>query len=70
MIENTSYEFNLDCGFNHMSHIFVTKRFQVDMSNHYQVMDHFRKVCKGFACFLTERLLTVLAIQFCTRVKP
>ena len=47
---------------------------QDDRSNHHQVTDHFIKVCKGFACFLTEKLLTqlslVLASPFSVRVKP
>ena len=35
-------------------------------------MDHFTKVCKEFACFLTGKLLIqlVLASPFSVRIKP
>ena len=72
--------FSFDCGFNHVHHIWPDGEFngvewclfEVDWNNLYQVMDHFIKVCKGFAYFFARTLLTrqVLACEFSIGVKP
>ena len=73
--------FSFDCGFTHVSHIWPDRKFhkksngsccKVIGTTTCRVIDHFVRVCKGFACFLTEKLFSqlVLASPFSIRVKP
>ena len=68
MFQNFCHVFNFDCGFTHVSHIWPDAEFheelllQSDRISYHRVIDHFIKVCKGFACFLTESLFSRLVL--------
>ena len=42
---------------------------EVDRNNHHQVMGHFIKVCKGFACLFNEKLITRRVVESCLSTK-
>ena len=75
-----SPRFNFDCGFIHVSFVWPNAKFNAEANkpywksnwnNRHQVMDHFIKVYKGFACLFNEKLITwrVLASCFSTKGK-